>query len=99
MIHSQMSIPEFINELDLYQLRMVEEISKEKIKEITNQDKVEVWVFSSGSINEGFYENKEYAMQAVREYVNSKEYSVHDTLSVFKVFEYPEEAKRLIYGE
>lgn len=96
MIHKHMSIPEFINELDLCQLRMVEGMVKEKIKEITNQEKVEVWVFSSGSINEGFYENKEDAVQAVREYVNSKEYSVHDTLSVFRVFEFPEEAKRLL---
>ena len=96
MIHKHMSIPEFLNELDLEQLRMVIKISKDKIEKITDQEKVVVWVFSSGVVNEGFYSTEEDAVQALKEYVNSKEYSVHDTLRIFKTFEYPEEAKRLL---
>lgn len=96
MIHKHMSIPEFLNELDLEQLRMVINMSKEKIEKITDQEKVVVWVFSSGVINEGFYSTEEDAIQALKDYVNSKEYSVHDTLRIFKTFEYPEEAKRLL---
>ena len=96
MIHKHMSIPEFLNELDLEQLRMVINMSKEKIEKITDQEKVVVWVFSSGVVNEGFYSTEEDAVQALKEYVNSKEYSVHDTLRIFKTFEYPEEAKRLL---
>ena len=96
MIHKHMSIPEFLNELDLEQLRMVIKMSKEKIEKITDQDKVVVWVFSSGVVNEGFYSTEEYAVQALKNYVNSKNYSVHDTLSIFKVFEYADEAKRLL---
>ena len=96
MIHKHMSIPEFLNELDLEQLRMVIKISKDKIEKITDQEKVVVWVFSSGVVNEEFYSTEEDAVQALKEYVNSKEYSVHDTLRIFKTFEYPEEAKRLL---
>ena len=96
MIHKHMSIPEFLNELDLEQLRMVIKMSKEKIEKITDQDKVVVWVFSSGVVNEGFYSTEEYAVQALKNYVNSKEYSVHDTLRIFKTFEYADEAKRLL---
>lgn len=96
MIHKHMSIPEFLNELDLEQLRMVIRMSKDKIEKITDQEKVVVWVFSSGVVNEGFYSTEGDAMQALKDYVNSKEYSVHDTLRIFKTFEYPEEAKRLL---
>ena len=96
MIHKHMSIPEFLNELDLEQLRMVIKMSKDKIEKITDQEKVVVWVFSSGVVNEGFYSTEEDAVQALKDYVNSKEYSVHDTLRIFKTFEYPEEAKRLL---
>lgn len=96
MIHKHMSIPEFLNELDLEQLRMVIKMSKEKIEKITDQEKVVVWVFSSGVVNEGFYSTEEEAVQSLKDYVNSKEYSVHDKLRVFKTFEYPEEAKRLL---
>ena len=96
MIHKHMSIPEFLNELDLEQLRMVIKISKDKIEKITTQDKVVVWVFGSGVVNEGFYSTEEDAVQALKDYVNSKKYSVYDTLSVFKTFEYPDEAKRLL---
>ena len=98
MIHKHMSIPEFLNELDLEQLRMVIKISKDKIEKIIDQERVVVWVFSSGVVNEGFYSTEEYAVQALKDYVNSKKYSVYDTLSVFKTFEYPEEAKRLLEG-
>ena len=94
MIHKHMSIPEFLNELDLEQLRMVIRMSKDKIEKITDQEKVVVWVFSSGVVNEGFYSVEEDAVQALKDYINSKEYSVHDTLRIFKTFEYPEEAKR-----
>lgn len=96
MIHKHMSIPEFLNELDLEQLRMVIKMSKEKIEKITDQEKVVVWVFSSGVVNEGFYSTEEDAQKALKDYVNSKYFTVHDTLSIFKVFEYPEEAKRLL---
>ena len=96
MIHKHMSIPEFLNELDLEQLRMVIRMSKDKIEKITDQEKVVVWVFSSGVVNEGFYSTEEDAIQALKYYVNSKEYSVYDTLRIFKTFEYPEEAKRLL---
>lgn len=96
MIHKHMSVPEFLNELDLEQLRMVIKISKDKIEKITDQEKVVVWVFSSGVVNEGFYSTEEDAIQALKDYVNSKEYSVYDTLRIFKTFEYPEEAKRLL---
>ena len=34
MIHKHMSIPEFLNELDLEQLRMVIKMSKEKIERV-----------------------------------------------------------------
>ena len=94
-----MSIPEFLNELDSEQLRVVIKMSKEKIEKITGQERVLVWVFSSGVVNEGFYSTEEDAIQALKDYVNSKKYSVYDTLSVFKTLEYPEEAKRLLdYG-
>ena len=96
MIHKHMSIPEFLNELDLEQLRMVIRMSKDKIEKITDQKKVVVWVFSSGVVNEGFYETEGDAIQALKDYVNSKEYSVHDTLRIFKTFEYADEAKRLL---
>lgn len=96
MIHKHMSIPEFLNELDLEQLRMVIRMSKDKIEKITDQEKVVVWVFSSGVVNEGFYSTEEDAVQALKDYVNSKEYSVHDTLRIFKTFEYADEAKRLL---
>ena len=96
MIHKHMSIPEFLNELDLEQLRMVIKMSKDKIEKITDQEKVVVWVFSSGVVNEGFYSTERGAVRALKDYVNSKEYSVHDTLRIFKTFEYPEEAKRLL---
>lgn len=96
MIHKHMSIPEFLNELDLEQLRMVIKMSKDKIEKITDQEKVVVWVFSSGVVNEGFYSTEGDTVQALKDYVNSKEYSVHDTLRIFKTFEYPEEAKRLL---
>ena len=96
MIHKHMSIPEFLNELDLEQLRMVIRMSKDKIEKITDQEKVVVWVFSSGVVNEGFYSTEENAVQALKEYVISKEYSVHDTLRIFKTFEYADEAKRLL---
>ena len=95
-MHKHMSIPEFLNELDLEQLRMVIKMSKEKIEKITDQERVLVWVFSSGVVSEGFYSTEEDAIQALKDYVNSKKYSVYDTLSVFKIFEYPEEAKRLL---
>ena len=96
MRHKHMSIPEFLSELDLEQLRMVIKMSEEKIEKITAQERVVVWVFSSGVVNEGFYSVEEDAIQALKDYVNSKKYSVHDTLYVFKTFEYPEEAKRLL---
>lgn len=96
MIHKHMSIPEFLNELDLEQLRMVIKMSKAKIEKITDQEKVVVWVFSSGVINEGFYSTEGDAVQALKDYVNSKEYSVHDTLRIFKTFESADEAKRLL---
>lgn len=96
MITNRMSIPEFINELDLDQLRMVERMCKHKIEKITDQEKVIIYVFSSGMVNEGFYETEELALQAMKDYVNSKEHTAHDTLKIIKVFEYKDEVKRLL---
>ena len=42
MIHKHMSIPEFLSELDLEQLRMVIKMSKEKIEKITARERVVV---------------------------------------------------------
>lgn len=95
-IKSNMSIPEFLNLLDLEQLEMVKRMAQSKIEKITDQEKVVVWVFNSGVINEGFYKTEEEAYQAVKAYVNSKEYTVQDSISTFKIFEYPDEAKRLL---
>ena len=91
-----MSIPEFINELDLDQLRMVERMCKDKVEKVTEQEKIPVYVFSSGVVNEGFYETEYEALQAMKDYVNSKEHTAHDTLKIIKVFEYKDEAKRLL---
>lgn len=91
-----MSIPEFINELDLDQLRMVERMCKDKVKKITDQEKIPVYVFSSGVVNEGFYEIEYEASQALKRYVNSSDYSPLDNLSIIAIFEYPEEVKRML---
>lgn len=99
MIHKHMSIPEFLDELDLEQLRLVIKLSKEKIEKITNQEKVVVWVFSSGVVNEGFYSTEEDALQALKDYVNSKEFTVHDRVRVHSVFQFKDEAQRLICGD
>ena len=79
MITNRMSIPEFINELDLDQLRMVERMCKDKVEKVTEQEKIPVYVFSSGVVNEGFYETEYEALQAMKDYVNSKEHTAHDT--------------------
>lgn len=99
MIHKQMSIPEFINELSLSQLEYTEELVKEKIDKIRNQEKVKVFVFSSGVINEGFYSTEEEALQALKDYVNSKHFSVYDRVRVHSILQFKDEAQRLIYGE
>lgn len=96
MITNRMSIPEFINELDLEQLRMVKRMCSDKIEKITDQEKIPVYVFSSGMVNEGFYATEEAALQAMKDYVNSKEHTAHDTLKIIKAFEYKDEAKRLL---
>ena len=99
MIHKHMSVPEFINELDLEQLEYTEELVKEKIEKIRNQDKVKVYIFSSGVVNEGFYETEGAALQALKDYVNSKEFTIHDRVRVHSIFQFKDEAQRLIYGE
>lgn len=99
MIHKQMSIPEFINELSLSQLEYTEELVKEKIEEIRSKERVRVYVFSSGVVNEGFYSTEGEALQALKDYVNSKEFSVHDRVRVHSILQYKDEAQRLIYGE
>lgn len=99
MIHKHMSIPEFLNELDLSQLEYTEELVKEKIERIRNQDKVKVYIFSSGVVNEGFYSTEEEALQALKDYVNSKEFTVHDRVRVHSIFQFKDEAQRLIYGD
>ena len=99
MIHKHMNIPQFINELSLSQLEYTEELVKEKIDKIRNQEKVKVFVFSSGVINEGFYSTEEEALQALKDYVNSKHFSVHDRVRVHSILQYKDEAQRLIYGE
>lgn len=93
-IKSNMSIPEFMKLLDLELLRMVKKMEQEKIDRITVQEKVEIWLLSCGMFNEGFYRTKEEALQAARDYVNSKEYSIHDSISITKHYEYVDEAER-----
>ena len=99
MIHKHMSVPEFINELDLEQLEYTEELVKEKIKKIKSQYKVKVYIFSSGVVNEGFYETEGDALQALKDYVNSKEFTIHDRVRVHSIFQFKDEAQRLIYGD
>lgn len=96
MITNRMSIPQFMNELDLDQLELVIDIAKRKIEKITGEEKVKLYVFNSGVINEGFYETEDEATTALKRYVSSGDYSALDELSIIPVFEYPEEAKRLM---
>lgn len=96
MITNRMSILEFMNELDLVQLELVMSMAKKKIEKITGEEKVKLYVFSSGAINEGFYETEDEASQALKRYVNSSDYSPLDNLSITAIFEYPEEAKRML---
>ena len=93
------SIPEYLSQLDLSQLEYVEELAKEKIANIRNQDKVKVYVFSSGVVNEGFFETEEDALQALKDYVKSKEFTVHDRVRVHSILQFKDEAQRLIYGD
>lgn len=93
------SIPDYLRQLDLGQLEYIEELAKEKIANIRNQDKVKVYVFSSGVVNEGFFETEEDALQALKDYVNSKEFTIHDRVRVHSILQFKDEAKRLIYGE
>jgi len=93
------SIPEYLSQLDLSQLEYVEELAKEKIANIRNQDKVKVYVFSSGVVNEGFFETEEDALKALKDYVNSKEFTVHDRVRVHSILQFKDEAQRLIYGD
>lgn len=92
------SIPDYLSQLDLEQLEYAEELAKEKIDNIRNQDKVKVYVFSSGVVNEGFFETEEDALQALKDYVNSKEFTVHDRVRVHSTLQFKAEAQRLIYG-
>ena len=92
------SIPDYLSQLDLGQLEYVEELAKEKIANIRNQDKVKVYVFSSGVVNEGFFETEEDALKALKDYVNSKEFTVHDRVRVNSILQFKDEAQRLIYG-
>ena len=92
------SIPDYLSQLDLSQLEHVEELAKEKIANIRNQDKVKVYIFSSGVVNEGFFETEEDALQALKDYVNSKEFTVHDRVRVHSILQFKDEAQRLIYG-
>ena len=93
------SIPDYLSRLDLGQLEYVEELAKEKIANIRNQDKVKVYIFSSGVVNEGFFETEEDALQALKDYVNSKEFTVHDRVRVHSILQFKDEAQRLIYGD
>ena len=88
-----------VSQLDLSQLEYVEELVKEKIANIRNQDKVKVYVFSSGVVNEGFFETKEGALQALKDYVNSKEFTVNDRVRVHSILQFKDEAQRLICGD
>ena len=99
MLHKQMSIPEFISGLSLSQLEYTEELVRDKIDEISSKGKVEVFVFRSGVVNEGFYSTEEEALQALKDYVNSKEFSVHDRVRVHSILQFKDEAQRLICGE
>ena len=92
------SIPDYLSQLDLGQLEYVEELAREKIANIRNQDKVEVYIFSSGVVNEGFFEVEEDALQALKDYVNSKEFTIHDRVRVHSILQFKDEAQRLVYG-
>jgi len=96
IMNNNISIPEFIDSLDLEQLRMVKRMCSDKIEKITDQEKVLVHIFNTGVINEGFYSTEQEAFQAMKDYVNSKEHAVHDKLRIIKSYEYKDEAKRLI---
>ena len=91
-----MSIPEFLSLLDYEQLKNTVKLAKEKIEKIESEDKVKMWVFSSGWVNEGFYLTEKEAVQALKGYVMSEEYSSTDNLKVFSTMEYPHEIKEYL---
>lgn len=95
-IKSNMSIKEFLDLLDLEQLENVVNLANDKIELIKKGKKVKVYVFRSGFLNEGFYETKEEAVAALKDYVNSSRYSYYDKLDIIEIYEYPEEAERLL---
>lgn len=96
MIESNMSIPEFIDLLDLDQLQRVRELAKAKIEEITGKEKVQLFVFSDGWLNRGWYKTEEEAVKALKDYVNSSKYNASDELTIKNVYEYPDEAEKLL---
>lgn len=96
MIYKEMSIPEFLDTLDLCQLALVAELTNDKITKIRDQNKVKVYVSSSGVINEGFYRTEEEALEVLKSYVNSKEFSVHDRVRVHSILQFQDEADRLV---
>lgn len=44
----------------------------------------------------GFYETKEEAVSALKDYVNSSRYCYYDKLDIIEIYEYPEEAEILL---
>jgi len=100
-IHPHMSIPEFLDTLSLDQLYSTVEEGDKRINKVLDQDKVDVWIFHSGVVNEGFYRTSQEAAQALVSYVNSKEYSWQDKPHIFKIRERLSEAERLLatYGQ
>ena len=94
-IKSNMSIPDFLNLLDLEQLENAVDLANAKIELIKRGKKVKVYVFRSGFLNEGFYRTKEEAVAALKRHVNSSGYFYFDKLDIIEIYEYPEEAERL----
>lgn len=95
-INENMSIPQFLDILDLDQLQLVKNQCAQRINKIEGEEKVSVYVFNSGCINEGFYRSEIEAVSALKEYVNSKEYDPIDVLSIIKIKEHATEAERLL---
>lgn len=95
-IHPHMSIPEFLDMLSLDQIDLVIDLSNKRKSVIESKDKTTLYVFSSGMVNEGFYRTEEEAVQALKDYVQSKEYSRLDVLEIIKIREFPDEVERLL---
>ena len=98
-IEKGMSINEYLDTLNLDRLCHISEQADKRISKILDQDKVDVWIFHSGVVNEGFFFTKDEAVEALKKYVIFKDYHYTDKLSVFKIREQESEADRLVNGD